>query len=295
MAMTTTGFPEELLNETIGAMFISAIIGAILQGITSCQTILYYAGNKSDPVVLKSLMFFVWVMDLIHTFFVTETVYIYTVNRRSDPTALSKLTWSAMAIILGNVIGDFGVKGIFSYRVWKISGHWYLGAIIMFTTLVTFALGVFTFVKMIVSPSSPPYAASTYGTLIALAVSDILMSVILGAVIYHRRSAFPSINRILRRFVLYSAETSVVTSVGAMIGLIIYAAFPNKPLFMAVLWILPYLISSSLLVALNAKQDLRPRSTINPHPSGHFDTSYGAALSSVVMMDIPSSGVSDTL
>ncbi|KZT70618.1 hypothetical protein DAEQUDRAFT_725158 [Daedalea quercina L-15889] len=254
--------PSGLLNETIGAMLISAIVGAVLQGITSGQTIIYYVGSKSDPIVIKSLIFFVWVMNLLHTFLVTDAVYVYTVTGHTDPSALQKLTWSAMAIILENVIGDLGVKGIFSYRVWKISRQWYLAFLIMVSALVSFAFAVFTVAKMIMDPSAPAYAPSTYGTLIGLAGSDILMSVILAAVMYKHRSMFPRVNRVLRTVVMYSVETSLITSAGAAVGLIAYAVIPDKPIFMAILWVLPYLISSSVLVALNARQSLREKSTV---------------------------------
>ncbi|KAH9923526.1 uncharacterized protein B0H18DRAFT_1105321 [Fomitopsis serialis] len=270
MFMPTLSLPNQVLNETIGALLLSAIVGGILQGVTSCQTIVYYVRSQSDPVIVKSLVFLVWLLNALHTFLVTDTVYTYTVRGRSDPLALDKLPWMASVIILGNVIGDLGVKGIFSYRVWKLSRQWYLGVLIMTGALVTFAFGVFTMIRLIISPYSHPDPVSTYGTLSALAASDILMSVILGVVIWKHRSVFPSVNRVLRKVVLYSAETSLVTSVGSFIGLLLYATLPNALVYMAVFWTLPYLILGSVLFALNARESLRAKNTVGTYEGiGH--------------------------
>ncbi|KAI0719886.1 hypothetical protein C8Q72DRAFT_109748 [Fomitopsis betulina] len=268
------------LNSTVGAMLISAIVGSMLQGVTTCQTIIYFRRSKSDPLVVRSLVFFVWAVNVLHAILVADSVYTSSVTHHGNPYALATIPWSSMAIIIGNVVGDIGVKGIFSYRVWKISQQWYLGVLIMSTAVVNFCTHFFArkvsnaehplihsvrFLvrEMVASPTSPPQPLGTYGSLASLAGSDILMSIVLAWVLYQHRSAFPSVNRVLRRLVLYSAETSLVTSVGSIVGLVIYAVLPDKPvLFMSILWVLPYFISSSVLLALNARKELRAKSRI---------------------------------
>ncbi|EPS99481.1 hypothetical protein FOMPIDRAFT_1050519 [Fomitopsis schrenkii] len=263
MPSLVSGSLSEQLNETVGAMLISAIIGSVLQGVTTCQTIAYFLGSKTDSRVIRSLVLFVWVVNVLHAILVVDSVYTYSVTHHGNPSALATLTWSSMAIIIGNVVGDLGVKGIFSYRVWKISRQWYMGVLIMLTAVVTFTFAVFVVSEMALSPTSPPEPVGTYGSLAALAGSDIVMSIVLALVLYQHRSVFPSVNRVLRGVVWYSAETSIVTSLGAIVGLVIYAALPNKPvLFMAVLWVLPYLISSSVLVALNSRKELREKTSV---------------------------------
>ncbi|KZT70619.1 hypothetical protein DAEQUDRAFT_178358 [Daedalea quercina L-15889] len=68
-----------------------------------------------------------------------------------------------------------------------------------------------------------------------------------------------SVNRVLRLVILYTVETSIVTSVGATAGVVMYALLPSTQIYTAMLRILPHLILSSLLVALNARAGLRER------------------------------------
>ncbi|EPT04842.1 hypothetical protein FOMPIDRAFT_1013707 [Fomitopsis schrenkii] len=220
MATPAMQVPLALLNENVGVMLISATLGAMSLVSRGSQAVKHwYITCKASRILLSSGRL---AMNLFHTFLVTDTVYTLSVTHHGNPIAFETLTWSAMAIVIGNVIGDLGVKG----------RKWYLGALIIFAALVTFAFAAqLTFdaflrtvvvAEMVRNPTAPPQAVGTYGTLVALASSDILMSVILGVV-------------------WYSAETSMITSIGAIVGLILYATFPTKPvLFMAVLWILPY-------------------------------------------------------
>ncbi|TFY69342.1 hypothetical protein EVJ58_g471 [Rhodofomes roseus] len=79
---------------------------------------------------MRCLVFFVWAINVVHLFLVVDSAYIYTVNYHSDPPALDRQTWSGMGILLVSTISDLGQKGIFSYRVWRLSRKWYLCAII---------------------------------------------------------------------------------------------------------------------------------------------------------------------
>ncbi|KAH9828797.1 uncharacterized protein C8Q71DRAFT_455826 [Rhodofomes roseus] len=116
------------------------------------------------------------------------------------------------------------------------------------------------------SPTLSASPVGTFGSLISLAASDIVMSIILASVFWRRRSVFPTVNRVLRLVILYSMETALITSVGATAGVVMFAAIPSLPVFTAVLWILPNLILSSLFVALNARQGLRAQNVIIMSP-----------------------------
>ncbi|KAH9923525.1 uncharacterized protein B0H18DRAFT_1120378 [Fomitopsis serialis] len=202
---------SRVLSETIGPLFVSAIIGGALQGVIGGQAIYYFKYNKADPLVMKCLVLFVWVLNILHYFLVVDAIFIYTVNGHGDPSSVSRLTWSDIAIVLVSDTGDLAVKSIFSYRVWRLSRQWYLSVAIMTGALVTFSFSLYLTITMIQSPSVMPNAVGTFGALITLAISDIIMSVILAMVFWKRRSVFPTVNRVLRMVILYSLETSLVT------------------------------------------------------------------------------------
>ncbi|TFY69341.1 hypothetical protein EVJ58_g470 [Rhodofomes roseus] len=111
MTTPTVEVPIRVLNETIGAFMLSAIIGAVLQGVNIGQAIFYFRHQKTDPLIMKCLILFVLAVNVFHFFLVIDALYLYTVDGRSNPSNLNTLTWSVIAILLVSVVGDLGVKG----------------------------------------------------------------------------------------------------------------------------------------------------------------------------------------
>ncbi|EPT04843.1 hypothetical protein FOMPIDRAFT_82818 [Fomitopsis schrenkii] len=246
MAAPALGIPIVVLNETLGAMLVGLIVGSMLQGINNGQAIYYFKHCQADPYVIKCLILFVLLLNALQIFLVGVAVYIRSVDHHSDAD-LSKLNWGDIAVVIVSALSDFGVKETFSYRVWRLSQKWALAAAIMSGAFVTFGFSLFLAITMVMAPNNLPNRVGTLGSLITLAISDVIMSVVLAIVFWRRRSMFASVNRILRIAILYTMETSLVTGVGSMAGVIMYVTLPNTAIFEAVLWILPHLILGSLL------------------------------------------------
>ncbi|KAI0959455.1 hypothetical protein AcW1_004274, partial [Taiwanofungus camphoratus] len=77
-----------------GMAFLGNIAAAVLYGITSIQTSTYSRQNGQDKIVMKSLVFFLWVLDGLHLALITHTLYTRTINDFGNPMALATPTWS---------------------------------------------------------------------------------------------------------------------------------------------------------------------------------------------------------
>ncbi|KAI0731694.1 hypothetical protein C8Q72DRAFT_218188 [Fomitopsis betulina] len=278
MATTALG---PILNETVGTMLVGLILSGVLQGVNNGQTVYYFKHSKTDPRVIKCLVLFVLFLNALHIFLVGVAVYVRTVDHHSAPAFMSKLNWGDMAVVIVSSMSDLGVKATFSYRVWRLSQKWSLAALIMSGAFLTLAFSLFLVTSMFMAPDVIPNRVGTLGSLITLAISDVVMSVVLAFVLWRRRSVFPSVNRVLRIAALYASETSLITAIGSTVGVVMYLTLPHMAVFQAILWMLPHLILGSLLVGLNAREGLRHRGTLMIPPITHSDhrLSYDVAKS----------------
>ncbi|KAF8526923.1 hypothetical protein BU17DRAFT_61898 [Hysterangium stoloniferum] len=78
---------------TTGAVFIGVLVG-VLYGILTLQMYSYYQKFPKDPSHLKCLVGVIWVLDTLHTIFVTHMVYTYLVTNFGDYLALGHNIWS---------------------------------------------------------------------------------------------------------------------------------------------------------------------------------------------------------
>ncbi|OJA11070.1 hypothetical protein AZE42_06925 [Rhizopogon vesiculosus] len=83
----------------LGAGFIGGMIAAIMYGITTLQTYLYYVYFPRDSHSLKFLVALIWVLDTLHVSFMCHALYHYLVSSFGDADALTTAIWSLVVRI----------------------------------------------------------------------------------------------------------------------------------------------------------------------------------------------------
>jgi len=129
------------LNKTLGALLLGNIVASILYGITSLQAFLYYKDSQQDGLSFRLLIAFLWLLDSLHTIFVTHGSYHYLIVEYMNPAALSSPTWSILSLVIMTCISDSIVRCIFARRVWRLSRR------NNYLLLVIVAASVFVFSK----------------------------------------------------------------------------------------------------------------------------------------------------
>ncbi|KZT02545.1 uncharacterized protein LAESUDRAFT_402461 [Laetiporus sulphureus 93-53] len=257
------------LAPTLGATYIGTIFGAILFGVTNVQTYMYYKRSKNDPLLMKILVFCLWILDCLHQAFITHAFYTYAVIDFSNVLALLAPEWSVMAHVFVASTSDTLVRGLFCHRVYLLSDrNWVITTAIAISTMVVFGSSWAFAIKGLSLSDYFDLTSITwfiYTSLISAVVADVLIASSLCILLSRRRSAFARTNSVVRVLMIYSINTGALTSLCSIICLIIYATEPNatKFTFIAIYFVLPKLFLNSLLASLNARQGLRER------PPGH--------------------------
>ncbi|CCM02694.1 uncharacterized protein FIBRA_04800 [Fibroporia radiculosa] len=242
---------------TVGAAFIGATVAAMLFGVTTVQTILYFKRYSNDPVLTRRLIFVLWLLDATHLIFIVHGIYTYTIMGDTDVSILFEPAWSFTSHVLISSLSDltivlypdleikpkevvdddihlFGVFGVIRYCSFSIWG---------------LCVGNYFFMPGQLS-------IFLYTCFISGVLADALIATLLCTFLSRRRTGFSRTDSLVRTLMIYSINTGVLTSICALLCLLLYALQQgvNRFSFVAAYLILPKLLLNALLASLNARR-----------------------------------------
>ncbi|TFK49764.1 hypothetical protein OE88DRAFT_1662416 [Heliocybe sulcata] len=103
-------------------VFIGFIISTVLYGTTCGQVICYYRRYSSDVLGMTSLVVFVWLMDTVQQFLMTDTIWYYLIYRcGGDTSSFSTANWAVIFHVIPTEIAVVIVQCVFVRRIWIMS------------------------------------------------------------------------------------------------------------------------------------------------------------------------------
>ncbi|KAG2143708.1 hypothetical protein DEU56DRAFT_938788 [Suillus clintonianus] len=279
------------INDTFGAGFIGGMVTAILYGITTLQTYLYYVYYPSDTSSLKLLVALIWVMDTLHVSLMCHALYYYLVTSFGDPANLGIGVWSlftslglnatvhgrprANILCFSNMpshpVQDSMVADML-YRKLKLSGSYgglALSGVLSFQdvvrhcTLRNTAFGLETVILMFIKKEFSAlseitlYAATPFA--ITAVLSDVFIAAALCVLLHGNRSPIIETNALVNTLIIYAINRCLLTSVVAVAEVIAFSISPGSLWFIAIDFVIGKLYANSLLASLNSRSALRGR------------------------------------
>ncbi|KAF8895422.1 hypothetical protein BD779DRAFT_726215 [Infundibulicybe gibba] len=251
------------IDSTYGSAFIGLVAGSVLYGVTLLQTYLYYKQYPKDSIIIKFLVFFVWVLDTTHLILCGVAMYWYLITNFSNETALTKTTWS-MDGLIGLIVECF-----FARRLWIMSGNLILTAIIVLLACIHFGLGIVEGFLLVETNKFPELIWVTSAGLGSAAAADIIIACSLCYYLSKSRTGFSRTDSLITTLTVYSLTTGLITSVIASIAVVTFATMPTNFVWLAFFWVLGKCYVNSLLAALNSRGSLREK--VAPHDLGTFN------------------------
>ncbi|EIW64838.1 uncharacterized protein TRAVEDRAFT_42251 [Trametes versicolor FP-101664 SS1] len=251
------------VSGSLGPLLIGLILASCLYGVTSVQTYIYFIrGSLGDKKYLKSLVFFLWVLNTLRIVVLSSGAYTYMVTDFMDPLALSKPTWAFLptsAVIMA--ISNGAVRIVFCYRIWRFSGHnFWLALLIALPVLTTTGT---TLAYSVVAHRLPSWTSlAEYAWLLSWAfacsiTADILICASVCVLLARRRTGYAATDTIVRKLIMYAVSTGLLSSICALLCLITYLTMPDNLDFMALYIVYPELVLNSLLATLNGRTSLQ--------------------------------------
>ncbi|KAF9011548.1 hypothetical protein BDZ89DRAFT_1119160 [Hymenopellis radicata] len=194
-------------HDTLGAFLIGFMISTPIYGITCLQATQYFTTYMQDPLLLKSAVAFVWLLETFDQCISSHAVYYYLILRAGDPLAATHLVWSLLVPAFTNGLAEMVIQFFFAKRVYIMSdNNRLLLALISCLAVAQFALA--TAVSIIGLRHStvmtlPSYfdtlTAATFATVAAV---DIVITSSLCYFLHIRKTGHARTNSVVNKIIL---------------------------------------------------------------------------------------------
>jgi len=172
--------------------------------------------------------------------------------------------WSLFASIAVNTLISCIVQGFFVVRIYRLCNirvRWFVTSIIGIVVIVHFAFGIETVVfmfikKRFVKLSEISLKAATPFAIFAV-LSDVLIAGSLCYLLYGSRTGFKRTDTIVTTLIVYAINRCLLTSVVAVIEVIVFCTLPHTLWFVGIDFVIGKLYANSLLATLNSREAIR--------------------------------------
>ncbi|KAI1790438.1 hypothetical protein LXA43DRAFT_1148079 [Ganoderma leucocontextum] len=187
-----------------------------LSGSVFMQVVLYWRLYTSDPIRTKSMVIFIWVLDLVHSMMVCIANWENLIANFGGFDNLDYITWSIAVTVALTALTTFTVHCFFSHRIHTLSRrNWYITVPLVTLASVRLIAAVVSTTEMIRLRSFEGFV-KYYGYVFTLGLStstvlDILITGILCLYLRRRRSGMAKMDRIISVLTLYTVENGMLT------------------------------------------------------------------------------------
>lgn len=254
---------EIKLDGTMGAMFIGAMLAAVLWGTSCVQAYAYYLRCAEDGIYFKLLVTVVFVLDTAHQALISHSIYYYVISHYANPAALLSIPTSLIIQVEINDITAFLVQCFFIWRIWRLSHKNYLisGIVLLsaISCLVFTSLYVHRAFELTSFAEVPKIQELSALINITATVTDVLIAVVMIWLLQSSKSGLDRTNDIINRLLLFVINTGLLTSICSVAALVSVLAAPQNLIYTVFFFPLGRLYTNSLLATLNARGTMRTK------------------------------------
>lgn len=268
-----------------GVTLIAGLASAMLYGITTLQTYVYYMHYSEDTSVIKFIVAAIWLLDSLHVSFMCHTLYYYLIINYGDPMSLLYVVWSFPASLMANVLAITMVQLFFAHQIYHLCRNkmrWIVTVPIVLSVLAHLAFGMVTVIMTLVNNQASNVSRTRFYTatpaVSAIVLAEILITTSLCVLLYDSgsRSAVPRTKRLLNTLIIYAVNRCLLTLLVTVAELIVDAN-DQSAWTMGLDFIVGKLYANSLLASLNTRQHLRSQGS-SPESNGHVNAVHFANL-----------------
>ncbi|KAI0750443.1 hypothetical protein C8Q74DRAFT_1374030 [Fomes fomentarius] len=236
--------PIPALDNTYGALFLGAVFGFMLYGLTLHQTYRYFRMYQSDVLFLKCLVTIIVSLETLHTMLVIAACYYRLITNYFHPKTL--------------LIGHY----FYARRVWYVGPQYrYLVAVAGLIMLVilgfTISASVESFILSIQDFRHVSWMASALFGCVVLV--DLLLTGTLITVLLRSRTGFSRTDSTIEVLVIYTINTGLFTSIIGLLGFIFAIILPGNFIYIGISIVGAKLYANSVLAVLNSRRSLSNR------------------------------------
>jgi len=272
------------LDLSLGALEIGVLLSSTLWGVTTVQLYVYLTSQNKDPLWTRLLVYFVWILESLHTIFAWIYIYRLTVTFYGIPAALGEAHWTLDTSSLFDGIIGACVQMFFAYRIRMFANSWpitlvsWLGSLLQLscTLGVTILSG-----EVSVAEFGVRYGWIVESLLIINLIVDIINTSALSYFLNRGRTGFKGTDQVLEKLVVWTIETGLITAIAAAVQLILFKVMPTSALWIGISLFYAKLYSNSFLAILNSRSIIRQGLTTNAQTGNGLSRSWNTTTTGV--------------
>ncbi|KAJ7146427.1 hypothetical protein C8R44DRAFT_757427 [Mycena epipterygia] len=260
--MSTPNIPR-----TLGALLIGGLFASLLSGVVNLQAMLYSRSYKKDPPRVKSLVFFVWLLDTLHTGFIWGGLWYSLIEYYGERNKVDWIPWCIAITVILTALLTFLVHCFFAHRIFLLSKrNWFMTLPVLALTLLRLVAASVSTWEMLHYHSFALFRLHarwifTLGLSVSSAV-DILITVLLVYLFQSNKTETGRLNHVIDKLIVYGLETGSLTCIGTIVSMLCWVITPQILVFLGLHFVIGKLYANSLLVTLNTRKHIHPdRST----------------------------------
>ncbi|THU89213.1 hypothetical protein K435DRAFT_841915 [Dendrothele bispora CBS 962.96] len=254
-----------LIPADIGVITGPEVIGFNLNwgllGVTVVQIYMYYLSFPYDPLFVKILVLFLGLLEFVSSLLMLVDNYRWFANGFGNLSGLNNPLISPFYAPMTDSVVGLMVQIFYCYRIWILRRSIWLPVIIAMFSLpqagAGLADGILVHMRGTFTVEAMP-AVATPLWYASVLVPDTMIAVVMTWTLLHSQSNVSSTNHIISKIVRLTIGTNALTAGVALMGLIAFIAFRDKPTltgFFAL--IIGKLYVNSFLAHLNNRMILR--------------------------------------
>ncbi|KAF7364359.1 putative Transmembrane protein [Mycena sanguinolenta] len=270
--MAPSLIPGVDIGRLTGPLILGYMWSYCLYGVLLVQTYMYTELFPNDSRGLKMLVGVMFFFETLFTVLMTIAAWSMFGDGWGDPNVILQFNWTWGILPLLSGIHSGMTQGFYIWRIWVLTKQLWLP--------VPICLGVFTqlfglywfAIKFNIAhwriASLPPLSGEVTVWLVGSASCDVLITLALTGILWRRKkqSEFADTTGILNRLIRLSVETGALTSVTAILEIILWL---NWQKFYYHFIPFGYLISLILRACTHHQQVPRARQTLLERPDGN--------------------------
>ncbi|KAI0368640.1 hypothetical protein BV20DRAFT_1053832 [Pilatotrama ljubarskyi] len=255
--MTNSGAVTLDLDTTIGLIFIGFLFTGFLFGVTTAQSGWYFRHYPTDRPILRILVATIWILDAVHLGLYLATMTIYLVKKEAASFGREPLPWTSNVQLLCNACAIGLIHSFYASRIWTLSREKLLLVVMAAFIMSTWVFAIVLFFKTIMTDAVAEYVPFDIAMSAMTASTDVLLCGALVILLSRSRTGTVGANRLINKLMLFTVNTGLLTSVYAILAVVMVLVSPMTSFFVMFYYIGARLYSVSLLATLNSRASLR--------------------------------------
>ncbi|TFK66269.1 hypothetical protein BDN72DRAFT_155995 [Pluteus cervinus] len=257
--------PNVNLGPYSGVELLCTFAAMALWGIACMQTFLYFFKHQSDPLPLRLLVSYLWIMDTVHQCLIVSGSYkanvsgqVYVINNVRPEYVIQMLITSLVSA---------PAQGFFAYRIWTFTKRGWVVPVIVIPAIAFQLVDGILLVRynldarlasQVTSSKSRTLLITSFAT---SAIVDLFLSIGLCIALWRTYmrggTALRRTTHMVYRVTLFSINTGSWTALVALLTIMSVVVYPGNFIYVGLYFLLSPMYCNSILASLNARSYLR--------------------------------------